>query len=1650
MATIPLRFKRGTAAAMAASNPILNDGEPAFETDTGKMKVGHGSTAWNDLHYVGEMAGGDADSLNGITSGSFLRADADDTLNANLHVANGKSIIFNDASGTTGGAALKMSGENFLVYEPEDGNKTWLEVKDDDGLYIFGTRVVLTNDSRLTDARTPVSHTHAGTDITSAVPTASEAVKLATARTISITGDATGSATFDGSANASINIAVADDSHAHVIGNVDGLQTALDGKAASIHPHVITDITDLQTTLNNKSDVGHNHASLTGVTELSFNAHYNDLASISTTIDDTHTYVDFKLADDNNNDWWRWRFLPSGLDWYDAMVLKPVSTGNANLIVSGTVTADSFEGMATDSDKLDGVHLSSLIRNDTTSAQRIQGNLLVGNLSTSASITLALEDSDTGFKWISDGNVQIYANNVNIGQWSSAGMNWTKTPKVNGTTVSLSNHTHSYLPLTGGALSGDLSMSNCNITNVNKIVIKDPGYTEGILWEGGNLWQICECGDGLDAVAGDLQITQNGNRRATVRTSGEFNVPGIISTNSYINKGAFMPPNLIINSYMNRIDGSHPLGFTAIYGSDTNLTVETASPFCKAFEGRYVSTSYHDANPTLFVADPADATDSSHSYWFGNYNKGPRIQRGGLGDGWHGVTDGHILKVTGSGITASDAMVAVGMEFERNVLGTKWFFSCWVHIAKGATACFGSDAGYRRNTGDIQVTKAQADACDQGWYRVKGICSTSQITSFDGLALSFGCIPDANGDVEMYLALPYVTALTQHGTNQETWMPSINDTLYRDGVSIDTVHDRIGIFTYSPAYPLDVTGNTNIAGNLTLTGTVDGVDIASFKSSYDSHNHDAEYLGITAKASDSNLLDGYDSTAFLRADTDDTATGIITINNTDVYSLRLWNPTNGGKTGIEFSDNSSLTQKGYLDFAHSDDASPGSAYDVTFRFWSTENDAAVVLEAGDYFVGTNKVWHAGNDGSGSGLDADTLDGLHASSFNQIIGTDSDINTSGSTIVDNIYVTDGVITSMGTRVLTLADLGYTGETNATADQSASEILTLLKTVDGSGSGLDADTVDGINGSNIFAFRGTIPSGADLNTYTSKGYWHQTSNSNAGAGTNYPESLAGMLEVQNDGSMVYQRYTVYNNTHNIWVRTYYNGTWYSWYKIWHSGNDGSGSGLNADMVDSLHIHTDRNNEANKIVRTNSSGYIDCGWINTTSGTATGTPTRIYCSQDNYLRYYSPASLAPYILNQGSTKNSHTHDDRYYTETEADGRYAYKAGSLGQNFSVNTLTADSGINMTGGDLTVGASGGTSWLTMPGADDSAERTGISIGESGKMGSAALHIYYTGDGYGHIGMGSMTASTDAAYEAIKLQYQSRDVTFLGGINLASTLDMNNHDITDVNEIRFNGGDDYIMTMDADSDTGIYWDDDQHEWEYRYNGSTYAYLQFDTGNFWTTGTVDCDGLTVGGNATVSGTISEGGTLLSAKYLTQADADNPNRTIWLSGAGGIIPETNPSDGFIQYENTTSKRNYKGVLFEASSTIKSHQWTFLVPDNFWDTDVMFRFYFTSGDTSPSGDVAWTVTVEYNRQEVLGSGSVVNTMDAHAGMTLSSTPYDIEHNNWTGWTKSPSVANSGNALVNVTVSRDGTSAYDTSSNDVILLGVAISYNTEIYSDW
>lgn len=45
-------FKRGKAASWTKQNIILGPGEPGFELDTGKLKIGNGTTPWNELPYL--------------------------------------------------------------------------------------------------------------------------------------------------------------------------------------------------------------------------------------------------------------------------------------------------------------------------------------------------------------------------------------------------------------------------------------------------------------------------------------------------------------------------------------------------------------------------------------------------------------------------------------------------------------------------------------------------------------------------------------------------------------------------------------------------------------------------------------------------------------------------------------------------------------------------------------------------------------------------------------------------------------------------------------------------------------------------------------------------------------------------------------------------------------------------------------------------------------------------------------------------------------------------------------------------------------------------------------------------------------------------------------------------------------------------------------------------------------------------------------------------------------------------------------------------------------------------------------------------------------------------------------------------------------
>jgi hypothetical protein len=66
-----IQLRRGTASQWTSTNPTLAAGEQGFETDTGKFKIGNGSTAWTSLAYAAGTG-----TVTSITAGTGLSGGA--------------------------------------------------------------------------------------------------------------------------------------------------------------------------------------------------------------------------------------------------------------------------------------------------------------------------------------------------------------------------------------------------------------------------------------------------------------------------------------------------------------------------------------------------------------------------------------------------------------------------------------------------------------------------------------------------------------------------------------------------------------------------------------------------------------------------------------------------------------------------------------------------------------------------------------------------------------------------------------------------------------------------------------------------------------------------------------------------------------------------------------------------------------------------------------------------------------------------------------------------------------------------------------------------------------------------------------------------------------------------------------------------------------------------------------------------------------------------------------------------------------------------------------------------------------------------------------------------------------------------------------
>lgn len=197
------------------STAIITNSEPNVTTDI--------SITYSSVDVVVQSSDGTDGTIDSATQ----------TL-AGVMSADDKTKLDGIEDGATGD---QTASEILTLLKTVDGSGSELDadlLDGQEGAYYLNASNI--NVGMLDDARLPDTIT---SDITG---NAATATKLETSRTITLTGDVSGDVSFDGSENVSITTIVADDSHNHIIDNIDGLQDALNSKANQADTYTKTEL----------------------------------------------------------------------------------------------------------------------------------------------------------------------------------------------------------------------------------------------------------------------------------------------------------------------------------------------------------------------------------------------------------------------------------------------------------------------------------------------------------------------------------------------------------------------------------------------------------------------------------------------------------------------------------------------------------------------------------------------------------------------------------------------------------------------------------------------------------------------------------------------------------------------------------------------------------------------------------------------------------------------------------------------------------------------------------------------------------------------------------------------------------------------------------------------------------------------------------------------------------------------------------------------------------------------------------------------------------------------------------------------------------------------------------------------------------------
>ncbi len=176
--------------------------------------------------------------------------------------------------------------------------------------------------------------------------------------------------------------------------------------------------------------------------------------------------------------------------------------------------------------------------------------------------------------------------------------------------------------------------------------------------------------------------------------------------------------------------------------------------------------------------------------------------------------------------------------------------------------------------------------------------------------------------------------------------------------------------------------------------------------------------------------------------------------------------------------------------------------------------------------------------------------------------------------------------------------------------------------------DSDKLDGSHLADIQYY--PLTSGAlaitavtDWDNYTNTGFYRGTNLANQSPGGSWRYCIV----IKHNDLWVQQTMWDFNGT-SMYQRNKVNDVWQSWKTFWHSLNDGSGSGLDADLLEGFHAQVAAGGDT--IVLRNANGYIFANFFNTNpNDVVTGvTKVCIETGDDGYIRHGTQAAIRIFI--------------------------------------------------------------------------------------------------------------------------------------------------------------------------------------------------------------------------------------------------------------------------------------------------------------------------------------------------------------------------------------------------------------------------------------